>query len=275
MAGPVPLGQAAPGQIDLWYVPWDSELASGLESEYRALLPADEASGCDRFVFAAGRHQCLISRVLVRSVLSWYTGDALSVWQFATNRYGKPAIVHPAVCPLRFNLSHTTGLVVCAVSSEDEVGVDVEDCRRRPADAAIARHYFAPEEVAALEAVPEETRPLRFLEFWTLKEAFLKAHGSGLSVPLKDFSFHLPPDHPPQIRFHNPELGDTGQWQFLSLRLCQHFQGAVAVHRSIERPVTLRLIETVPLRYREIRGTLAGSGFAANNPGKGECIDKA
>jgi 4'-phosphopantetheinyl transferase len=186
-----------------------------LESDYRALLPGDEVARCDRFVFAEGRRQCLISRMLVRTVLSSYTSHDPAVWRFVENGYGKPAIAHPEDCPLRFNLSHTTGLVVCAVSRSYEVGVDAEDCQRRLADESIAQHYFAPEEVASLEATLPDERPQRFLEFWTLKEAFLKAHGSGLSIPLKDFGFVLPSDQRRRSISTIPALGDANCWQFL------------------------------------------------------------
>ena len=242
-------------QVDLWYVLTESVVALDLESEYRALLPPDELAACDRFVFAEGRRECLISRVLVRSVLSSYTGDDPSVWKFSASRYGKPAIAHPADCPLRFNLSHTAGLVVCAVSMGTEVGVDAEDTRRRMADESIAAHYFAPEEVALLAAAPPEDRPLRFLQFWTLKEAFVKAHGSGLSIPLKDFGFELPTGRPPQIHFHNPALGDADQWQFIERRLCDRFQLALAAQRPVEQPVKLRILETIPRRSLVVRET--------------------
>ncbi len=233
-------------QVDLWYVLTDAVVALGLEAEYRVLLPADELAACDRFVFPEGRRECLISRVLIRSVLSSYTGDDPSIWKFSANRYGKPSIAHPADCPLRFNLSHTAGLVVCAVSREAEVGIDAEDTRRRMADESIAQHYFAPEEVALLEAAPPEDRPLRFLQFWTLKEAFVKAHGSGLSIPLKDFAFELPTGQAPQIRFHNPALGDANQWQFVERRLCDRFQLALAIQRPIAQATNLRMMETIP-----------------------------
>lgn len=236
------------GQVDLWYVLLDSIVAEGLEDEYRAILPADEVSACDRFVFPEGRRQCLVSRVLVRTVLSRYTGDALAAWEFDSNSYGKPAVKHPAGCPLRFNLSHTTGLVVCAVSLGCEIGVDAEDTHRRCADLSIASRYFAPEEVALLEAAPKDDRPRRFFQLWTLKEAYIKAKGAGLSIPLNDFAFSIPESGPAQVSFRNPALGDARQWQFTQLRLADRFQVAVAVHLPVDQRATLRVRETVPLR---------------------------
>jgi len=253
-------------QVDLWYVLTEPVVALELESEYRALLPANELAACDRFVFPEGRRECLITRMLIRSVLSSYTGDDLSVWKFSANRYGKPSIAHPADCPLRFNLSHTTGLVVCAVSPGADVGVDAEDTRRRMADESIAQHYFAPEEVALLEAAPPDDRPLRFLQFWTLKEAFLKAHGSGLSIPLKDFSFELPPGRSPKIYFHNPGLGDADRWQFLERRLGDRFQLALAIQRPIAQATKLRMIETIPQHSTVVHETTAVVSASGSQP---------
>ena len=205
--------------VDLWYVLLDSIVALGLEAEYRAFLPSDEAFACDRFAFPEGRRQCLVSRVLVRTVLSFYTGDAPTAWEFHANPFGKPHVIRPAGCPLQFNLSNTTGLVVCAVSLGGEIGVDAEDLTRRAADPAIATNYFAPEEVAWLDLASPGQRQLRFLQLWTLKEAFIKAKGKGLSIPLKDFAFDLPAGRPPRVEFRDPELGQADQWQFAQLRL--------------------------------------------------------
>ena len=244
-------------QIDLWCVRWDATLALQMEGEYRAVLPAEEAATCDRFVFDSGRHQCLISRVLVRTALSAYADVLPESWRFSANPFGKPHIAHPTDCPLRFNLSHTSELIVCAVSQGWELGVDVEDLRRQVADESIARHYFAPDEIASLLAVPTGERPERFLEFWTLKEAFLKAHGAGLSIPLKSFSFTQAADQSPQIHFHDPSLGDPRRWQFHAFRFDERYQMAVAVQRPAESPMTVRWIETVPLRHARMGGSLA------------------
>lgn len=244
-------------QIDLWCVRWDTALASQWEDEYRAVLPAEETAACDRFVFESGRHQCLISRVLVRTALSAYTDVLPESWRFSANQFGKPHIAHPADCPLRFNLSHTSALIVCAVSQGWELGVDVEDVRRRVADESIARHYFASDEIESLLAVPTGERPARFLEFWTLKEAFLKAHGAGLAIPLKSFSFSLAADQSPQIQFHDPSLGAACRWQFLALRFDDRYQMALAVQRPAESPMTVHWIDTVPLRHARLGGSLA------------------
>src|SRR5690606_33310169 len=93
--------------------------------------------------------------------------------------------------PLVFNLSHTDGLIACAVSRGREVGVDVEWLDRRGGDIDVADRFFSRYEVQALYAQPPERRRDRFFRYWTLKESYIKARGMGLALPLDRFSFEL------------------------------------------------------------------------------------
>ena len=101
---------------------------------------------------------------------------------------------------LRFNLSHTDGLIACAVTIGREVGVDVEHIQRRLTH-DVAGRFFAPREVDDLKALPEDEQQRVFFDYWTLKEAYIKARGFGLALPLGDFAFTLAPPAPPQIAF--------------------------------------------------------------------------
>ena len=112
------------------------------------------------------------------------TGDS------SRNVHGRPEILdRPAGVPdLRFNLSHTDGLIACAVTIGREVGVDVEHVGRRLTH-DIAGRFFAPREVADLKSLPVAEQPRVFFDYWTLKEAYIKARGFGLALPLGDFAF--------------------------------------------------------------------------------------
>src|SRR5690606_16111721 len=102
-------------------------------------------------------------------------------WKFEISRHGRPTIVGENLLNLQFNLSKSSGLVVCAITRDAVVGVDVENIRRRaPVD--VADTFFAPGEVAALRALPLEQQPERFFEYWTLKESYIKARGLGLMI---------------------------------------------------------------------------------------------
>lgn len=236
-------------RIDLWYVLLDEITDVKLLDEYRRRLPPEEAAQEQRFAMEESRLQFLIARVLVRSALSYYTGDDLCAWQFARNRYGKPSIAGPAGPPLEFNLSHTRGLVVCAVTRDRPVGVDAEALLRSCDGLGLARRFFAPQEAAALERLSAAERDAAFLRFWTLKEAFIKARGMGLSLPLRRFAFSLAEDRPPAISFTGPDRSDPSDWQFAELRLDSRFQVALAVERPASERLVVQVRRSVPLRW--------------------------
>src|SRR5574340_1102536 len=224
----------ADGQVDLWYVFLEMATDPALLASYWGLLSDDEQRRQQRFVVESPRHQFLVARALLRTVLSKYGDCEPRQWGFETNAYGKPAIVQPAGCALRFNLSHTHGLAVCAVTLGREVGVDVEWLGRRHDNRLdLARRFFAAADVAAMEQCPVQHRDELFVELWTLKEAYVKARGKGLSIPLSSFALTLRADRPAELRV----CGETGTgawdiaraWQFAQLRLAGEYQVALAV----------------------------------------------
>ena len=219
--------------VHVWHV--DPALVSdpALLRRYDALMSPDERARHARFVFPADQHVFLVARALVRTTLSRYADVEPRAWTFQAGPYGRPEIAGPAgVPPLRFSLSHTAGLVAVAVALQVDVGIDVEGIKVRASGLDIARHYFAPSEADALEALPPERQGRAFLEYWTLKEAYIKATGLGLSAPLKSFAFEL--TDPPTISF-DARTGDSGEWQFLRLDLTAQHVSALAV-RSPRRP---------------------------------------
>jgi len=176
---------------------------------------------------------------MARSILSRYASVHPSKWRFASNPFGRPEITEPAhAAHLRFNLSHADGLVALVVSAHYEVGVDVERIGRQPA-MEVAESRFAPSEVAALRALPDAEQARRFLEYWTLKEAYLKARGSGLSVPLDQFSFDLSRPGRPRIRFQPGFDDDHRAWQFDRLFVGAEHLVAVATRHGTAPPVSV------------------------------------
>jgi 4'-phosphopantetheinyl transferase len=136
--------------------------------------------------------------------------------RFRTGEHGKPEIDQPAEArALRFSLSHTKGLVVCAAAWHREVGVDAERIRRDDGMFGVVDRCFDPAEAAALRALPQAQRYLRFLQHWTLKEAYAKARGLGLTLPLNQVAFEIG-DAEGDIRAaFAPELGDEpSHWRF-------------------------------------------------------------
>lgn len=240
--------------VHLWFAFADEIKDDTLFQAYHAMMNAEEQARGRRYRFERHRRQFALTRALVRTTLSRYSDMAPHEWAFVQNQYGRPAIeASQNYLGLKFNLAHTNGLVVCAVirgASDDDrmVGVDVENTQRRGATVEIAKRYFSDREVADLGKAPEKKQRLRFFEYWTLKEAYIKARGMGLAIPLKQFSFHIASKVPLGITF-TPELQDDPRlWRFWLLRPSPRHRAALAVRsgeRKFSRPV---LIKTTPLR---------------------------
>jgi 4'-phosphopantetheinyl transferase len=160
--------------------------------ELARLIDESERTRADRFRFEADRQAYIAAHALVRARLSCHAAVDAADWQFTTGSSGRPEIVPRAgLPPLRFNLSHTRGLVAIAVTAESDVGLDVECLDRSDLTMALAAEFFAEAEVADLRAMGGPREAL--FGVWTLKEAYLKAIGQGLMLPLKSFSVRLDP----------------------------------------------------------------------------------
>jgi 4'-phosphopantetheinyl transferase len=220
-------------ELNVWYLLDDGSIGPAELRRYYALLNDEERARYQRYRVDSARRQFLIARALVRSTLSRYVSTRPDEWTFASNRYGRPEIASPQLPrALRFNLSHTSGLLSCAVAWEHDVGVDVEWINRRTGGVHLARRFFSQAEVADLLRVPERRQRDAFFDYWTLKEAYVKARGKGLAIPLGQFSFKLAEGEQPSITF-GPELADTPEcWQFGQLMPSAEHKLAVAVDRG-------------------------------------------
>ena len=239
-----------PDKIELWLAFCDEIADEGLLADYRRLLVEEERQKEARFYFARDRHRYLITRALVRSVLSRYAAVAPQDWCFVEDAYGRPQIVNadPAARRISFNISHTRSLVVLGITCERALGVDTEDLHARNAELEFADHYFAADEVAQLGATPPEWQQARFFEYWTLKESYIKARGMGLSLPLAQFAFDL--SHPRSVRigFHPPLIDDPARWIFGLWRAGGDHYVAICAERAGREAPQLSFTKVVPLR---------------------------
>lgn len=174
------------------FLPIDGVVAARLP-KLQTILDEQERNQADRFYHRRDREAFIAAHALARTMLAEATGIPAASLRFVKGPYGKPEMVRGAgERQVHFNISHTNGLVACAVGADCALGVDVENTERTTS-LDIAHRYFAPEEAAiVLSALPEQRVEL-FYRFWTLKEAFIKATGEGLSRPLASFSFTLDP----------------------------------------------------------------------------------
>jgi 4'-phosphopantetheinyl transferase len=176
------------------------------------ILDQDERIRADRFRFERDRREFIAAHALLRSILAFHLGWPAALWQFDTGAFGKPKLAGKFGVPeIDFNLSHTRGLVAAAVISGGVIGVDVEQIDSAKADFDVAQTYFAPPEVEILRQAPQPEQAICFFRLWTLKEAYLKATGSGLGTPLDSFAFTLAP---PRITFLQTFSDLQPDWHF-------------------------------------------------------------
>jgi 4'-phosphopantetheinyl transferase len=229
------------------------------------LLTAEELSKQERFHFARDRHRYLLTRTLVRSVLSRYAPVPPQAWQFANGPFGRPRIDAPGAAEahgLDFNLSHTDGLIVLALARNIDIGVDVESLGRKAA-LDVADHYFSPAEAQGLSALPSALKAERFFELWTLKESYIKARGMGLQIPLDSFGFALDDHGGIDFALADSHTGDNDtaqRWQFWQLRPTR--EHLVALCAAPAPSITTRIVcrEIAPLQWDkplEVRTTRA------------------
>lgn len=243
-------------EAHLWYGRADRAVDPRVLHRYRTLLSQDERQKLDRYRFAKDRDTGLLTRVMVRCLLSRYCTVEPSGWRFQTNPYGRPEIAMPKRArALRFSVAHTRGMIVVFISKNREIGADVESVPYDGPSLQVADRLFSPFEVSDLRSLPARERAARFIQYWTLKEAFLKARGVGLSAPLDEFSFSL--DEAPtdgiEIRF-DPSFGDDPErWQFDLHDIGEDHLVATAIER--------RGHERIRLVRREVLG-----GAAAGHP---------
>jgi 4'-phosphopantetheinyl transferase len=210
-----------PGEIHIWSVRlgYASSHIEGLAAN----LSSDEKVRASRFHFERDRSAFVATRGILRRLLGTYLKYIPSKVEFSYNPKGKPLLAIPHVSPIEFNISHSHGLALLAFSLGSPVGIDVELIRSDVASEQIAERYFTPEEVAELRSLPVKDRPEGFFRGWTRKEAYIKALGDGLQIPLGSFRVSLGSEHLPTLKSQ-----DSARWLLCSLVPAVGFVGAVA-----------------------------------------------
>lgn len=243
-----------PREVHVWWLRTDLSDSVRIARACEGLMAPDEVARRDRFVFERDRVQFTLTRGLIRTLLSQYLGGDPARWAFTSNEYGKPYVANgPAGLDLQFNLSHTRGMVACALCVGMEIGVDVE-AFDRSVERAIAKRFFSSLEVDDLAPLDEPAFQARFLAYWTAKEAYIKARGAGLSIPLDGFSILLE-GSAPGIRFSDRLTDDAAAWQLAQMLIGDRHLLAVAVRRpGANVPILVRAFDP---------HDLAGRTFAA------------
>lgn len=218
-------------------------LDARISARWRGMLDHVEQARADRFRFARDCDTFVAAHALKRCLLSLVGDLPPSAWRFVAGQLGKPQLDPMLDRPrLRFNLSHSRGLVACAVGLDHDLGLDVETVEPRNDALSIAECVFAPSELALLRGAAPGERPDLFVRVWTLKEAYVKATGQGMaSCALDGFAFA-----PSALRLERAAGDDPAGWQFAQWRPTVRHWLALAVRRPSTAPITLTKREVSP-----------------------------
>ena len=220
---------------------WISDLDIWTREEAEKLLTNDELARARTLRHPVSQQNYLAGRALVRSALSHYASSRPSDWAFASTRLGRPEIAGPQPIPqLRFNLTHTRGLAACVVTATADCGVDVEQIDRPLRPLRIAEHSFARAEFEDLEGRSSEDLRERFFTYWTLKEAYYKARGSGIPFRLGGARFDLTQSERVHFLPSADENVVAAGWQFWLIRPTLEHVLAVAVESGRKPSLELR-----------------------------------
>ncbi len=202
-------------------------------SRLKDILSQDEKDRAGRFHFEADRQRYILGRAVLRLLLAAYLNQPPQTLLFQYNPFGKP-FLHPQQNPanIQFNLSHSGDLILLAFISDRPVGVDVERIDARHSGLDIARRFFSPGEYQKLAQLSGPQQVESFFRCWTRKEAFIKAHGRGLSIPLNWFDVTLLPHEPASILALKKELGKIDEWKLIHLQPEKAYVAAAAVQHS-------------------------------------------
>ncbi len=218
-----------PDAVHVWRIAL--EVSDSLLPRLRGILAEDERRRAERFYFENDRRHFVVARAAMRILLAGYLARHPEEVRFAYGNYGKPRLAEENNAnDLRFNLSHSHGLALLAISRGREIGVDVERLRDMEQDGEpLAERFFSPREAAVLRSLPPQLRREAFFHCWTRKEAYIKAQGKGLSLPLDQFDVSLHPDEPAVLLAtpHDPQ--EAQRWSLRGLSPGRGYVGALAV----------------------------------------------
>jgi 4'-phosphopantetheinyl transferase len=226
------------GEVHLWRIELDCAATS--VAALKATLSTEELERAARFRSRELCERWTVARGALRCILAKYSQSEPNSLVLRAGPHGKPELVRPAD-NISFNLSHTSGLALLAVAGSGRVGVDAEVVRPGIEVADLSRRFFAPSEADEILGLPPQAQLAAFFACWTRKEAFVKALGSGLSVPLNRFRVTVRADEPP--RLVSIDWDESEQWTLVDVG-----EPGIAATLAVEAnsPVLRRLKFTPP-----------------------------
>jgi 4'-phosphopantetheinyl transferase len=207
----------------------------------QSVLSDEEMERYHRLHFEKDKHNYLVAHAMLRRVLSKYVSLHASQWQFSSNDHGKPELEKQAVLPgISFNISHTDGLCACIIALDKPCGIDIENIHRQNNLKAVAQRMFAEEELKAMRK--SENAQQQFYHYWTLREAYVKALGTGLAGSSKEFYFEISANNKAaKIHYKNKQQAENRLWLFNLYQPTQEHVLSVALQS--QHPVQISMTE--------------------------------
>jgi 4'-phosphopantetheinyl transferase len=217
-------------EIHVWRTTLDME-PSGF-TKLQQILSPDERGRANRFHFEVDRRRGVIGRGYLRLLLGRILDLPANKLQFEYDEFGKPSLIPKQRPPLQFNVSHSGGMILIAITIGREVGVDVERIRTDLDPVIIAARFFSAIEYKILTSLAGPARYEAFFACWTRKEAYLKARGVGLSLPLDQFDVSFLPEEEPRLLATRPDPAEARRWRIQALDLSGDYAAALAAPGS-------------------------------------------
>ena len=213
-------------EVHVWRIELDTE--SFRTTAWEVLLSGDEQERARRFRFSRDRIRFSTTRGLLRLVLSAYLQTDPRALCFCYSSTGKPALDSRHESSMKFNVSHSEDMALFAITEEREIGVDVERVRFDFDLDTIAERFFSVAEQDTFMAIPESDKLKAFFNCWTRKEAFVKAKGGGLSLPLDQFDVSLTPGQPARLLATRPDPAEADRWSMMAPDVGAEYTVAIA-----------------------------------------------
>ena len=225
---PAELPRLADDEVHIWLVDLD---ASDSHIEHlQKDLSSEELARAGKFKFERDRKRYIVAHGELRHILGHYLRVDPSRLKFLAGPQGKPELLSTVEAkPPCFNLSHSASAALIGVTDGRRIGIDIEYIHREFDRLELAARFFAPGEVAKLQRLPSALQPQAFFNCWTRKEAYIKAQGLGLQLPLKDFEVSLIPGEPAALLRTENDVAEASCWRLEEIPIGPHYIGALAV----------------------------------------------
>jgi len=237
MLNVAPVPPPGEGEIHIWE--FSPLIPAFRPEEIAGMLSHDERERAARFHFERDRQRFSVTRARTRMILGAYLQSNPRELRFKYSSREKPSLADVSA-DVRFNVSHSGDQAVVAVASGREIGVDIEQIRSDVECEPLAERFFSPGERKLIRELPEGRRLHAFFRLWTCKEAFLKAHGTGLSRPLSSFEVRLSEEPGKRLRIRG-DAGEESRWSLVELESSSGYPAAAAVEGMLNAMRICRL----------------------------------